>query len=227
MRDANLTVYAQLEQGSSEWLQARAGIVTASVVGQLLSPKTLKPADNDTSRALTRTLVAERITGHVEETFTTADMERGNLDEPYARDIYAEHYEPVQEVGFMVRDMGGFKLGYSPDGLVAHDGLIEIKSRKQKVHLATVLADEVPPANYAQLQCGLLVSGRAWIDYLSYCGGMALYRKRVHPDLRWFDAFTNAAHQLEMRANMMIAQYEEATKNAPATERINHYEEIY
>jgi hypothetical protein len=34
----------------------------------------------------------------------------------------------------------------------------------------------------AQLQCGLLVSGREWIDYVSYCGGMPMYVKRVLPD---------------------------------------------
>jgi hypothetical protein len=44
----------------------------------------------------------------------------------------------------------------------------------------------------AQLQCGLLVSGRKWIDYVSYCGGMPLYVKRVEPDERWFDAIVEA-----------------------------------
>jgi hypothetical protein len=82
----------------------------------------------------------------------------------------------------MVRDDWGFSLGYSPDGLVGDDGLIEVKCRRQKKHLQTILADEVPPENMAQLQCGLLVSGREWIDYVSYCGGMPMYVKRVYPD---------------------------------------------
>ena len=122
--------------GYEEWLYQRCGIITASVVGQLITPKTVKPASNDYSRALTMHLTAERITGFVEPTFTSSDMERGNLDEPYARAAYSSTARTLLEVGFMVRDFGGYRIGYSPDGLVGDDGLIEIKSRKQKIHQA-------------------------------------------------------------------------------------------
>src|SRR5699024_982986 len=119
-----------LEQGSDEWLQQRCGMVTASVVGKLITTKTLKPADNDTSRGLTETLVAERITGHVEPTYVNDDMLRGIECEPLARDRYAECYAPVEQVGFMVQSFDnplGFDIGFSPDGLVGDSGLIEIK----------------------------------------------------------------------------------------------------
>lgn len=222
----SLTVYEDLEQGTEEWLQARCGIVTASTVGQLITTKTVKPASNDTSRALTAHLVAERITGYVEPVYVNADMERGNLDEPYAREKYAEHYAPVEEVGFMVREGYRWRLGYSPDGLVGEDGLIEIKSRRQKKHLQTILADEVPPENMAQIQCGLLVSGREWCDYISYCGGMPLYVKRVTPDPRWIDAIDAAVLQFEDTAEAMVSAYRNATVGAPPTERIDHFEEV-
>lgn len=222
----SLQVFEDLEQGTDEWLAARCGIVTASVVGQLITPKTVKPASNDYSRALTTTLVAERITGHVEPIHENADMLRGTLDEPYARDLYSEHYAPATEVGFMVRDDFGFKLGYSPDGLVGDDGLIEIKSRRQKKHLATILADEVPLENMAQIQTGLLVTGRSWLDYVSYCGGMPLYVKRVYPDAKWFTAITEAVQTFEDTAKLMLETYATAVKDRPATERINHFEEI-
>lgn len=219
-----LTVFDQLTQGSEEWLSARLGMVTASVVGQLVTPKTLNPANNDTSRTLTETLVAERITGHIDPFFMTNDMERGVMDEPYARDIYAEHYAPVEEIGFMVRDDWGYPIGYSPDGLVGEDGLIEIKSRKPKIQLRTILTDTVPLANMAQLQCGLLVSGRKWIDYVSYAGGMPLYVKRVHPDPAWHAAIIEAVDQLETLANNMVAFYRTAVERMPATVRIDHYQ---
>ena len=222
----SLQVFEDLEQGTDEWLAARCGIVTASVVGQLITPKTVKPASNDYSRALTVTLVAERITGHVESLPMNADMERGTLDEPYARDLYSEHYAPATEVGFMVRDDFGFRLGYSPDGLVGDDGLIEIKSRRQKKHLATILADEVPLENLAQIQTGLLVTGRDWLDYVSYCGGMPLFVKRVYPDPKWFTAITEAVQTFEDTAKVMLENYKAAVKDRPATERINHYEEM-
>lgn len=222
----SLKIYEDLEQGSDAWLAARCGIVTASVVGQLITPKTIKPAVNDTSRGLTATLAAERITGFVEPMQASQAMERGTLDEPYAREIYSEHYAEATEVGFMVRDDWGFRLGYSPDGLVGDDGLIEIKSRNQRIQLGTILADEVPLTNMAQIQCGLMVSGRDWCDYVSYSGGMPLYVKRVLPDPAWFTAIIVAGCDFEVAVDDMLGRYEAATANSPATKRINHYEEM-
>ncbi len=221
-----LTTYPSLVQGSDEWLEARRGIVTASVVGQLVTP-TLKVAANDYSRALTLTLVAERITGWVEEQYVSADMLRGTMDEPVARAKYAEHHAPVTEVGFMVREIApGVRLGYSPDGLVGDDGLIEIKSRKPKEQVRTVLADAVPAANMAQIQAGLLVSGRAWCDYVSFAGGLPLYVKRVHPDPEWAAAITAAVIAFEQTAARMVADYTTAVAGLPATERTDYYQEI-
>jgi len=222
----SLQVFKDLEQGTDEWLAARCGIVTASVVGQLITPSTIKPAKNDKSRGLTESLAAERLTGYVEPMHVSADMERGTLDEPYAREIYSQYFAEATEVGFMVRDDWGFRLGYSPDGLVGDDGLIEIKSRNQKIQLATILADEVPLANMAQCQAGLLVSGREWIDYVSYCGGMPLYVKRVLPDKRWHEAIIAAVTDFEQDADEMFARYLGRIVSLPKTERINHYEEM-
>lgn len=266
-----LRILENLEQGTEEWADQRRGMVTASVVGSLLSVgtpsaiaygcpkcsvlatdpcvslrdgkpiKTLHPeraavaeankataplvievANNETSRGITRLLTAERLTGFTEDTFTSDDMYRGREDEPVARDLYSEHHAPATVVGFMLRDDWGFPIGYSPDGLVGDDGLIEIKSRLQKNHLATVLADKVPEANMAQLQCGLLVSGRRWIDYVSYCGGMPLWTKRVFPDQRWFDAIIQAVRTFESAAEDMANTYFERVEGLPATERIDH-----
>ena len=221
-----LQIFNELEQGTDEWLAARCGLVTASVVGKLITPSTVKPANNDTSRGLTAALVAERITGHVEPFHETEDMRRGSLDEPFAREVYSENYAEATEVGLMVRDDWGFKIGFSPDGLVGDDGLIEIKSRNQKIQLGTILADEVPLGNMAQIQAGLLVSGREWLDYVSYSGGMPLYVKRVLPDPRWFIAIIEAVSDFELAAELMIGTYLDAVEGRPETERINHYEDL-
>jgi hypothetical protein len=215
-----------LIQGSEEWLDQRRGMVTASVVGQLITASTIKPAKNDYSRALTAQLVAERITGWTDPQYVTDDMLRGHEDEPRARDLYSEHFAPVRESGFMVRTEDNWKLGYSPDGLVGDDGLIEVKSRRPKKHLTTILSGEVPALNMAQLQAGLLVSGRKWIDYISYCGGMPLWVKRVLPDERWFDAITDAVITFEQNAAEMVTAYETATAGMPTTERVIELEMV-
>jgi len=223
----SLQVFADLEQGTDEWLAARCGIITASVVGQLITPKTIKPATNDTTRGLTATLAAERITGFVEYVHPNADMQRGTMSEPFARDIYSEDYAPATEVGFMIRDFdGGYRIGYSPDGLVGDDGLIEIKAPRQKKHLSTILADEVPLENMAQCQAGLLVSGREWLDFISYNGGMPLFVKRVLPDPKWFAAIHEAVEAFEAAAEAMIGTYKAVTKGRPNTERIDFYAEM-
>lgn len=215
-----LREYCDLEQGTDEWHDVRRGIVTASVVGQLITTKTIRPANNDISRGLTTLLTAERITGYTEPTWVSDDMWRGIEDEPRVRALYTDHYAPVTECGFLVRTGDGWTLGYSPDGMVGDDGLIEIKSRRQKKHLSTIMSGEVPAENMAQCQAGLLVSGRAWIDYVSYCGGMPLWRKRVEPDPRWFDAITLAVEQFEQTAAEMARTYTAATEGLPATERV-------
>jgi len=215
-----LTIYEHMEQRSAEWLEARRGIVTASVVGQLVTPKTIRPASNDYSRALTAQLVAERITGIVEPTYQNSDMLRGILGEPVARDLYSKHHAPVTECGFMVRDEDGWRLGWSPDGLVGDLGGIEVKCPRPKEHLRTVLADEVPIQYVPQIQAGLLASGREWIDFVSFCGGMPLFVKRVTVDERWAAAIIQAVAEFETVAAQMQADWEAAVKGLPMTERL-------
>ncbi len=206
------------DQGSDEWEAARLGMVTASVMGQLVTP-TLKVAANMESRAITALLAAERITGWVDERFVGADMERGWEDEPLARDLYSKTYAPVTEVGLITRDDWGFTIGCSPDGLVGEVGGIEIKSRRPKKHLATILANQVPAENMAQVQTSLLVTGREWWDFLSYCGGMPMWRIRVYPDPDWQAAIIAAVQSLEDAAADMIARYTKAVHGLPPTER--------
>ena len=217
-----LHILPDLIQGSDEWHDQRRGMVTASVVKGLVTPSTIKPADNPEARSIAALLVAERITGWTDPTYVGADMERGWDDEPRAAEKYSEHYAPVTTVGFMVQDDWGFSIGYSPDGLVGDDGLIEVKSRRPKKHLQTILADDVPPDVMPQIQAGLLVSGREWCDYISYCGGMPMWPKRVLPDQRWFDAIILAVEMFEETATQMVGAYLEATLGLPETERANN-----
>ncbi|WAY18429.1 YqaJ viral recombinase family protein [Mycolicibacterium fortuitum] len=262
-----LQILPHIEQRSPEWYEQRRGIVTASMVGQLIATRKLgaidcdcpecgavadtpcigkrtpapiktlhparaeyarnqssstviEPASNDTSRDLTMLLVAERITGYTEPTYVSADMERGHEGEILARAIYAEHYAPVTEVGFMLREGDGIRIGFSPDGLVGDKGLLEIKSPRQKTHLRTILLDGVPIEHMAQIQCGLLVSGREWLDFISYNGGMRLWVKRVYPQRAWFDAITKAVRAFEANAAEMQRLYDDRTINMPMTERV-------
>lgn len=220
-----LKVYEQLEQGTDAWLHARCGVLTASVIGQMITPKTLKPAKGATVDSLLRTLAAERISGIVEPNWPSHDMQRGTLLEPFARSLYADHYQPVTEVGFMARDDWGSIAGYSPDGLVGSEGLIEIKSPRAKTHVNTVIEGKVPAHYMAQVQMGLRVSGRTWCDFVSYCPSYRLYVKRVYRDYVWMRALDCAIIRAEEAIQNIIHQYETNSAGMIPTEWFDPFAE--
>ena len=195
-----------IEQGSEEWHALRCGILTASEMKFIVTP-TLKPASNDKERAHLFELLGQRITRHTEPRYISDDMLRGQDDEIEARIRYAEHFAPVTECGFITNDDHGFVIGYSPDGLVDDDGLIECKSRRQKFQVETILADRVPEEYMLQIQTGLLVTGREWLDFVSYCAGLPMFVKRVFPDARYQDAIIAAATDFERRLQEAQQKY--------------------
>lgn len=206
--------YNDIEQGGEEWLALRRGILTASEMRLILTP-TMRTASNDKERAHMFEILGQRITGYTEPHYISDDMLRGHEDEVAARIRYAEHFAPVTECGFVTRDMGGFTIGYSPDGLVGDDGLIECKSRRQKFQIETILADEVPAEYLLQCQTGLLVTGRKWLDFVSYCGGLPMFVKRVWPCQEIQHAIIAAASAFEQRLAAAQARYSEWLNRQP------------
>ena len=207
-------VHDAIEQGSDEWVALRCGRLTASNVRLLLSPA-FKPASNDRERAHLFELLAQRITGHVEPQYWNDDMLRGLEDEVAARGLYAARFGPVREVGFVTEDRWGFTLGCSPDGLVGDQGMIECKSRKQRLQVETISRGHVPPEHMAQVQAGLLVTGRAWCDYLSYSAGLPMIILRVLPDAWIQQAIVNAAGEFEARLAERLAEYRLRLRELP------------
>lgn len=212
--------HAELIQGSEEWLAARRGLLTASEMKCIITP-TLKVADNDKTRTHLWELLAQRVTGYVEPQYISDDMLRGMDDEIIARDLYAKNYAPVEEIGFITNDRWGFTIGYSPDGLVGDDGLIEAKSRRQKFQVETLAVGEVPADFMIQLQTGLLVSERQWIDFISYSGGLPMFVKRVEADPVVQDAILAAASAFEAKLADKYQDYRAtlATRKFIPTER--------
>jgi predicted phage-related endonuclease len=205
-----ITYHDQFEQGSEQWLQARCGLLTASEMKLIITP-TFKIANNDKTRAHAYELAAQRINQYVEPHYIGDDMLRGHEDEVRARLAYAEKFGAVTECGFVTDDRWGFTIGYSPDALVGDDGLIECKSRRQKYQVQT-LVDGVPDEHVMQLQTGLLVTGRQWIDYVSYCGGMPMAVIRVEPDEEIQMAIIAAATAFEQRVAEIVADYHSSLK---------------
>lgn len=212
-------------QGSDEWLAARCGILTASEMKLIITP-TLKIAANDKQRAHLYELAAQRITRYVEPHYISDDMLRGMADEIEAREIYRQNYTDVDEVGFITDDRWGFTLGYSPDGLVGDDGLIEIKSRRQKYQAETIISGVMPDEYALQVQTGLLITRRKWLDFISYCGGMPMFVLRVYPDEKIQGAIIEAAAKFEEQLKLAIDDYAMKSKDLIKTERKTEQEMI-
>lgn len=217
-----ITHHDNVEQGSGQWLQMRCGVITASEMKHVITPS-LKIANNEKTRAHLYEMLAQRITQYVEPMYVSDDMLRGQEDEFYARQAYAERYAPVDQCGFITNDKWGFTIGYSPDGLVGTDGLIEIKSRRQKYQIQTIcenVTEGTAPEEYLmQCQTGLLVSERKWLDFISYSGGLPMAVVRVWPDAKIQTAIIEAVAAFEAKLADKLEIFRAASLGLIPTER--------
>ena len=194
-------------QGTEEWFAIRRGLLTASEMKNIITPKKLEIVKDPTHLY---ELAAQRVSGFVEPTFVSNDMLRGKEDEIIARALYNEHYAPVTECGFITNDRWGFTLGYSPDWLVSDEGQAECKSQCQKYHFESIGAAELDPEFRIQIQTGLLVSERSFCDFVSFCGGLPMWTKKILPDLELQEKIVAAAFAAEEKIKAHIERYNEA-----------------
>ena len=175
-----------MQQGSDEWFAARLGKVTASRAADVLTKKGSAARAN-----LSAQLVLERLTNTKGESFSSAAMQWGVDQEPFARAAYEAHSGVwVDTVGF-VQHPTIERAGASPDGLVGHDGLVEIKCPNTSTMIDTLLTGKVPSNYVAQMQMQMACTGRAWCDYAVFDSRMPvkaqLFVKRVQRDQKYID----------------------------------------
>lgn len=168
-----------MDQSSPDWFKVRCGIVTASCFSDVLSK-----GQGKTRKTYMLKLLGERITGQPTESFSNRHTERGIEMEPEARHLYEFMTDnQCTRVGFMRRG----NVGCSPDSLIGNDGLLEIKTKLPHLQCEVILNDEVPAEHKAQVQGQLWVSGREWVDFVSYWPNMPLFVKRVYRDEKYIE----------------------------------------
>lgn len=153
-----------LIQGSAEWSDARLAIPTASQFHRIITPKEMKLSKS--ADGYLCELLAEWVLG-----YGVVDAESGFMDRGKDMEIEARHYYELQREADLLP--GGFFLtederaGASPDGCVGDEGLVEIKCLSAPKHIGYLLYG--PGVDYrAQVQGQLLISGRAWVDFVAY-----------------------------------------------------------
>ena len=156
-----LEIIRYIEQGTEEWKRLRLGKVKASKLSAVIMSKSSK-----TRASYMLQLIAERLTGQPEDSFSSKYMEWGNECEPQARAMYEfDSGNQVEEVAFVVYNDG---FGVSPDGLVGDDGLLEIKCPKTTTQIERYLKGVFPADYQAQVQGQMLATGRKWCDFVSF-----------------------------------------------------------
>lgn len=153
-----------IEQGSEEWLKLRLGVATASNFDKII---TATGKESTTLPKYALELATQCLLTEPEPSYKNDAMQRGNDLEPIARQAYAEQtLQFVEEVTMFKSDCGDF--GYSPDGLIGEDGLLEIKCPLATTHAKYLLDNKMPTDYWQQVQGGLWVSGRKWCDFVSF-----------------------------------------------------------
>jgi putative phage-type endonuclease len=155
-----------IEQRSDEWFAMRLGKVTASRISDLMARTR---SGYGASRAnYEAQLVAERLTGTVQDSYSNAAMKWGTETEPQARAAYEFARDvDVIEIAFVEHPTIA-NSGASPDGLVGGDGLVEIKCPNTATHIETLLGGSIPDKYVLQCLWQMACTGRKWCDLASF-----------------------------------------------------------
>ncbi|MEW8178576.1 MAG: lambda exonuclease family protein [Candidatus Thiodiazotropha endolucinida] len=155
-----------MEQLSEEWFAARCGKVTASKVCDVIA-KTRSGWSASRANYMAQ-LVVERLTGSKEEGYTNAAMQWGVDTEPQARDAYVFMTDnEVEQIGFVDHPIIEMS-GASPDGLIADDGLVEIKCPNTATHINTFLSGKIDKKYMDQMYWQMACTERKWCDFVSF-----------------------------------------------------------
>lgn len=165
-----MKIHREFHQKSDVWLLAKSGIVTASEMDALVTPK-WKIKEGDAAETLLNEKLAEWWTGRPLDSISTFAMENGNILEDEAKPYYEISYgEKVETVGLVTdeTDTRAATIGCSPDGLIGEDGGLEIKCPNADTHVRYLRAGTVPEKYLAQVHFSLYVTGRKWWKFFSY-----------------------------------------------------------
>ncbi len=170
----------ECKQHTTEWAQARLGVVTASEADALLTPL-FKIRTGDGPETYLHRKVCEKFLMWSGDSGGTWEMEQGNIIESIAIPWFAfQHEVNPQKVGFCVSDDG--RVGCSPDALLGDDDGLEVKAPQPPTHLKYLLKGEVPPEYRVQVHFAMYVTGRPRWTFVSFSRQLPSLVVRVERD---------------------------------------------
>ncbi len=192
-------------QGTTEWLALRAGIPTASAFDRIVTPKGKLSTQAEKYMHM---LLAERMMQHPVLQVQTHWMGRGQELEGEA----VLYYEGVREldttiIGFVTNDER--TIGASPDRFVGDDGLLELKVPAEHTHVGYLLTRAVDAEYYPQVQGQLWITGRQWLDIMSYHPEMPPAIIRVERDEAYIATLQKAVWEFSVALEEKSAELKE------------------
>lgn len=184
-----------IKQGTYEWLVARCGVVTASALGNIITPLgKMKAADQRRNYAYK--LAAEHILGEPLDPYQSLEMFKGKALEGEARAAYTLLTgNKVEQVGMIFMDETR-RIGGSPDGLIGNkDGPVggcEIKNVSPNTQVEYLYIGGVPAKYKPQVFGSLYISDLEYWDFFSNSIGMPPHLVRVTADDEEYQKFAEA-----------------------------------
>lgn len=204
-------------QGTREWLQARAGIPTASEFGRITSAHQIRQAIKnekpvkllDGAETYLHELLAERMLHEPQTKAVTMWMQRGSEHEAEAVSYYEmARGVDTEVVGFCTNDEG--TIGASPDRLVGEGGLLEIKVPSPAIHVGYLLnADGAGDDYRVQAMGQLWITGRQFVDIMSYNPGMPEALVRFERDEVFIGMLASAVTEFSEKLEAYTAKFRE------------------
>jgi len=198
-----MKIHIGFEQQSIQWLTAKAGVVSASEIDALVSPKweVRKGKGVDTYIAQK---VAESWIGGPIPTSSTLSMEFGNILEQEVYDGLAFEFGwKISRPAFITTDDS--ICGCSPDGMCDDFG-IEIKNPGALNHTKYLLAGVVPDDYIGQCQFSMWVTGMKRWKFVSNRRGFPQLVLDVERDETAMNAFSEAVAGFKKRFDASIAK---------------------
>jgi len=201
---------SEILQRTPEWFELRLGKVTASRIGDLMA-KTRSGYSASRANYMAE-LAIQRLTGTVEQGFTSPAMLWGTEQESNARNAYSFFTDnKVNEIAF-INHPTIEQAGASPDGLVGDDGLVEIKCPNSATHLETLRTGKINNKYILQMQWQMACSGRKWCDFVSFdprfSGGLRIFIKRVERNDELITEITGEVIKFLSELDTTMAQLE-------------------
>jgi hypothetical protein len=207
-------IYLEAPQGSEAWLTGRAAAITASMAAECRKRLKSGPNKGDYSKAAhdyAFKLAVERISGELldDPQFDPWQARRGRELEPEARLLYEERRGVlVEQAGLALTE--DRKFGASVDGLVGDDGAVEIKCFLAPAKLAPILLCGDIGDCADQVQTGMWITGRKWMDFVLYAPALSCINR--HLTIIRIDRNDNHIAQLEtdlLEFDKLVEQYKE------------------